>query len=82
MIKDIIRIDLQGNKYLQEVVMCDKCKNILEPKDFYYTIKLTGWRPVKIEPDTAYGFSPREPWHICEECYCKLIKELSNDSNE
>lgn len=82
MIKDIRRIDLQGNEYLQEVVMCDRCKNILEQNDYYYTIKLISAHPVKMKPNTAYGLSPREPWHMCEECYCKLAKELNSDYNE
>lgn len=82
MIKDIKRIDLQGNEYLQEIVMCDRCKSILKPKDYCYTIKLTSCHPIKMEPNTAYGLSPREPWHMCEECYCKFAEELNGDTQE
>lgn len=83
MIKDIKRIDLQGNEYLQEVVMCDRCKNILEPKDFYYIIKLAGWHPVKFEPNTAYGLGgDNKSWHICEKCYSKVQAELNGEAQE
>lgn len=83
MIKDIKRIDLQGNEYLQEVVICDRCKNILESKDFYYTIELSSWHPVKREPNKVYVLgSDRKPWHICEKCYVKVKAELNGEAQE
>jgi hypothetical protein len=79
MIKDIKRIDLNGNEYLQESVVCDRCKNILSQKDFYYTIKLAGWRPVKIEPGHAYGLGEPQEWHLCEQCFVESKKFMNGE---
>lgn len=77
MIKDIKRVDLQGNEYYQESVICNRCKKVLQSTDFYHTIKIAGYHPVKIEPGTAYGLSPTEPWHICDDCY-KDVSDVLN----
>lgn len=79
MIKDIRKVDLQGNEYYQESVICNRCKRVLSAKEFYYTIKISGYHPVKIEPRTAYGLKPREPWHICDECYKKVAEVLDGN---
>jgi hypothetical protein len=79
MIKDIKRIDLNGNEYLQESVICDRCKNILGAKDFYNTVKHAGWCPVKIEGGAAYGLSDPGKWHLCEKCFAESIKFMNGE---
>ena len=70
MIKVIKKIDLQGNEVWQEVVVCNRCKKVLEPTDFVYEIQWTGWHPVQIEGVVAYGFKAgtNPERHICEDC--------------
>ena len=70
MIKTIKKIDLQGDEVWQEVVVCNRCKKVLEPTDFVYETKWTGWHCVKIEPGVAYGFGQgtNPVKHICEDC--------------
>lgn len=85
MIKDIRKIDLQGNEYYVESVICNRCKRVLRPEDFYHSIKRVGWRPVRIPPNKAYGLGHMEPWHICDECIEKVIdvmegKDIPKDS--
>lgn len=84
MIKDIKKVDLQGNEYYQEVVMCDRCKSVLASEDYYYTFERTAWHPVKMKPCCAYGFSAgtNKPWHICEKCHDKVVAELNGDTYE
>jgi hypothetical protein len=82
MIKDIKRIDLNGNEYLQESVVCDKCKNILGPKDFYNTVKLVGWQPVKMEPGHAYGLGAHQAWHLCEKCFAESSKFMNGEETQ
>ncbi len=79
MIKYIKKIDLQGNEYLQETVICNRCKKPLEPTDYMYTLKLVSAHPVRIEPGCAYGLAPREPWHVCESCYSEVCVELDGE---
>ena len=85
MIKDIRKIDLQGNEYYVESVICNRCKRVLQPEDFYHSIKRVGWCPVRIPPNTAYGLGHMEPWHICDKCIEKVIdvmegKDIPKDS--
>lgn len=70
MIKVIKKIDLQGNEVWQEVVVCNRCKKVLEPTDFVYEIQWTGWHPVQIKGVAAYGFKAgtNPERHICEDC--------------
>ena len=70
MIKTIKKIDLQGNEVWQEVVVCNRCKKTLDPTDFVYETKWTGWHCVKMEPGVAYGFGQgsNPVKHICENC--------------
>lgn len=84
MIKYIKKVDLQGNEYYQEVVICNRCKNILASEDYYYTFERTAWHPVKMKPCCAYGFSAgtNNPWHICEKCHDKVVAELNGDMCE
>ena len=81
MIKTIKKIDLQGNETWQEVIECNCCKKILEPTDFVYETKWTSWHPVKIEPNTAYGFSQgtNPVKHICEDCKKKVDAFLNGE---
>lgn len=74
MIKTIKKIDLQGNEVWQDVIICNRCKKVLEPTDFVYETKWTAWHPVKIESDCAYGFgqSSNSVKHICEDCKKKV----------
>lgn len=74
MIKTIKKIDLQGNEVWQEVVVCNRCKKVLEPTDFVYETKWTAWHPVKMEPNRAYGFNQgsNPVKHICENCKKKV----------
>ena len=86
MIKDIRKIDLQGNEYYVESVICNRCKRVLQPEDFYHSIKRVGWCPVRIPPNTAYGLGHMEPWHICDKCIEKVIdvmegKDISESQN-
>ena len=81
MVKDIKKVDLQGNEYYQEVVICDRCKRVLEPEDYYYTFERTAWHPVKMMPGHVYGFNAaNKPWHICEKCHVKVVAELDGDT--
>ena len=82
MIKTIPKIDLQGNETLQEVVICNRCKTILAPEDYYYTFKRVAWHPVKMKPGTAYGFAAgsNDPWHICEKCHVHVVAVLDGDT--
>jgi hypothetical protein len=82
MIKDIKRIDLNGNEYFQESIVCDRCKNILSPKDFYYNIKLAGWRPVKIETRHVYGLTSPQEWHLCEKCFEESQKFMNGEETK
>ena len=70
MIKTIKRIDLQGNEVWQEVVVCNRCKKVLEPTAFVYEIQWTGWHPVQIKGVAGYGFKAgaNPERHICEDC--------------
>ena len=70
MIKTIKKIDLQGNEIWQEVVVCNRCKKVLEHTDFVYETKWTGWHTIKLEPGIAYGFGQgsNPTRHICEDC--------------
>lgn len=72
MIKYVRKRDLQGNEYYQESIICNKCKNIIitNPKNIYYTIKIT-----------SSTKSKSKKLHICNDCYKKAINIL-NDSNE
>jgi uncharacterized protein with PIN domain len=69
-IKTIKKIDLQGNEVWQEVIVCNRCKKVLEPTDFVYEIQWTGWHPVQIKGVAAYGFKAETnpERHICEDC--------------
>lgn len=70
MIKTIKKIDLQGNEVWQEVIVCNRCKKVLEPTDFVYETQWTSWHPVKIDTGCAYGFrgGSNPIKHICEDC--------------
>lgn len=70
MIKTIKKIDLQGNEVWQEVVVCNRCKKTLDPTDFVYETKWTGWHCVKMKPGVVYGFGQgsNPVKHICENC--------------
>ena len=70
MIKTIKKVDLQGNEVWQEVVVCNRCKKVLEPTDFVYEIQWTGWHPEQIKGAAAYGFKAETnpERHICEDC--------------
>lgn len=70
MIKTIKKIDLQGNEIWQEVVVCNRCKKVLDSTDFVYRIQWTGWSPVQIKDGSAYGFKAgtNPERHICEDC--------------
>lgn len=82
MIKTIKKIDLQGNEVWQEVIACNRCKKVLEPADFVYETKWTGWHPVKIEPGVAYGFrqGTNSIKHICEDCQKEVESFLNGES--
>lgn len=82
MIKDIKRIDLNGNEYLVESVVCDRCKNILGPQDYYNTVKLVGWQPVKMEPGHAYGLGEPQNWHLCEMCFEESSKFMKGEEKQ
>lgn len=70
MIKTIKKVDLQGNEVWQEVVVCNRCKKVLEPTDFVYETKWTAWHTVKMEPGVAWGFGEgsNPVKHICTDC--------------
>lgn len=70
MIKTIKKIDLQGNEFFQEVCICNRCKRILEPQEYVYETKWTGWHPVKMEDSYAYGFGKESNLvkHLCTFC--------------
>lgn len=85
MIKTIKKIDLQGNEVWQEVIVCNRCKRTLDPKDFVYETKWTAWHPVKMEPGCGYGFAgdSNPTKHICEDCKKKVEDFLDGkDINE
>ena len=81
MIKTIKKIDLQGNEVLQEVCVCNRCKKTLEPTDFVYETKWTGWHCVKMEPGVAYGCGQgsNPVKHICEECQKEVEAFLNGE---
>ena len=70
MIKQIMKIDIHGNEYLQEVVICNRCKKIINAHDYVHEIRWCGAHPVKIEPGYAYGLSPEAAAvkDICSDC--------------
>jgi hypothetical protein len=82
MIKTIKKIDLQGNEEWQEVCVCNRCKNILQPTDFVYETKWTGFHTVRREPGIAYGFGQDSNpiKHICEKCYEEVESFLNGES--
>lgn len=84
MIKTIKKIDLQGNEVWQEVVVCNRCKKVLEPTDFVYEIQWTGWHPVQIEHGAAYGFKAgtNPERHICEDCQTEVESFLEGKDLE
>lgn len=79
MIKTIKKIDLQGNETWQEVIVCNRCKKTLEPTDYVFETKWTGWSRVKMENVCACGFaSGSNPVkHICE-CCQKEVEDFIN----
>ena len=81
MIKTIKKIDLQGNEVWQEVIVCNRCKKILESTDFVYEIQWTAWHPVKIEHHSAYGFEQGSNpiRHICEGCSKQVVTFLEGE---
>lgn len=81
MIKIIKKIDLQGNEVWQEVIVCNRCKKVLEPTDFVYETKWTAWHPVEMEAGCAYGFraDSNPVKHICEKCQEKVEKFLNGE---
>lgn len=83
MIKEIKKIDLQGNETWQEVVVCNRCKKTLEPTDYVYETKWTAWHPVKMESTHAYGFaSGSNPVkHICK-CCQKEVEDFINGKDK
>ena len=84
MIKTIKKIDLQGNEIWQEVVVCNRCKKVLEHTDFVYETKWTGWHTVKLEPGVAYGFGQgsNPVKHICENCQEDVEAFLNGEYKE
>ena len=84
MIKTIKKIDLQGNEVWQEVCLCNRCKKPLEPTDFVYETKWTGWHCVKMEPGVAYGFGQgsNPVKHICEDCQKEVESFLNGEDIE
>ncbi len=81
MIKTIKKIDLQGNEVWQEVVVCNRCKKVLDSTDFVYRIQWTGWRPVQIKDGSAYGFKAgtNPERHICEDCQKEVEAFLNGE---
>lgn len=81
MIKTIKKIDIHGNETWQEVCVCNRCKKTLEPTDFVYETKWTGWHCVKMEPGVAYGFGQgsNPVKHICEDCQKELESFLEGE---
>ena len=75
MVKTIKKIDLQGNKVWQEVIVCNRCKKVLESEDIAYTTKWNSACPVG-PFQGAYCFSAgsNPNRHFCEKC----SKEIEN----
>lgn len=71
MIKTIKKIDLQGNETWEEVLVCNRCKKVLEPDAFVYETKWTSWHPVRIKGCFGCGFNAESNpvRHICTNCY-------------
>lgn len=84
MIKTIKKVDLQGNEVWQEVIVCNRCKQTLEPEDMVYEIKWTSWHPVKMSVGTAFGFGQgsNPVRHICKKCYGKVERFLEGEEIE
>ena len=76
MIKTIKKIDINGNETWIEVYACNRCKRVLEPTEFVYETKWTGWHRVKPEPGVAFGFAygVNEVKHLCESCRQEVEK--------
>jgi hypothetical protein len=83
MIKEIKKIDLQGNETWQEVIVCNRCKKTLEPTDYVYETKWTGVYPVKMESICACGFAAgaNPTKHICERCQ-KEVEDFINGKDK
>ena len=79
MIKTIKKIDLQGNETLQEVIVCNRCKKTLEPTDYVFETKWTGWSTVKMGNVCACGFASgsNHVKHVCE-CCQKEVEDFIN----
>lgn len=75
MIKKIKEIDLYGNVTLREVMVCNKCGEMLEGEDYVYTLK-PYFRQVNPKRDGGYGWAKPPDWHLCNECFWKLYKTL------
>ena len=75
MIKTIKKIDLHGNEVWQEVVVCNRCKRVLEPEDIAYTTRWNSACPVG-PFSGAYCFSAgsNPDRHFCQKC----SKEIEN----
>lgn len=83
MIKTIKKIDLQGNETWQEVIVCNRCKKTLEPTDYVFETKWTGFYPVKMENVCACGFASgsNHVKHICE-CCQKEVEDFINSKEK
>ena len=57
-------------RVLQEVLLCNRCKKILEPTDYVYETQWTAYHPVKMQPGVAWGFGQgaNPIKHLCVDC--------------